>query len=443
LSIVLAAIKSQAEKLLKAKMSISRCELVKEAALLAANIDGAAPSQGWLRLDSLRNDLATMADDDPFVPLIAAALFQASGQETRSGHVLEGFLLEHKALFREHPLMLNRLAEVTFRLERHDLLEEVFVSCFNVEFCIGFYDGGIAGVVRWIIPASGGRSEFRFCRDIYRHPFFDVLLKHWIQLIPLYAFVLRRNHGIHGSIAINLEDFGNVPGLAFCDYRDEFTLIPDPIFMGTLGYSSMKSLFNDDAKPWAERRPVAVWRGATTGFFDCRGRPISDWRQLPRIQLCSLATSRDDIIDAGITGIIQSASSATSDIEAAGLCKPFMPPKDFQDFKYQIDIDGNSSAWPGLFLKLCSGSPVLKVASGVGFRQWYYDRLVAWINYVPVSADLSDLVDKVEWLRLKDDLAQQIGSAGKQLACSMTPDLESLLCERAIVDAIADAARQS
>ena len=66
-----------------------------------------------------------------------------------------------------------------------------------------------------------------------------------------------------------------------------------------------------------------------------------------------------------------------------------------------------------------TGSPVLKVASPRAFRQWYYDRLKPWINYVPVQSDMSDLVDKINWLRTHDSDAHAIGQAGLELAKSL------------------------
>jgi SAM-dependent methyltransferase len=97
----------------------------------------------------------------------------------------------------------------------------------------------------------------------------------------------------------------------------------------------------------------------------------------------------------------------------------FIPVNEFNRFKYQIDIDGNSNSWPGLFQKLLTGSPVLKVTSPYGFRQWYYDRLKPWVNFVPVAADMSDLVEKVKWLKAHDDAARQIGKRGRALAESL------------------------
>ena len=100
--------------------------------------------------------------------------------------------------------------------------------------------------------------------------------------------------------------------------------------------------------------------------------------------------------------------------------RPFARRQDLQKKRYQIDIDGYVSAWSALFTKLATGCPVLKVGSRDGWRQWYYDRLVPWENYVPVRSDLSDLVEKTRWLMTHDADAQRIGVAGRSLAISLT-----------------------
>ena len=89
-----------------------------------------------------------------------------------------------------------------------------------------------------------------------------------------------------------------------------------------------------------------------------------------------------------------------------------------------MDIDGNSNAWSALFQKLLSGSVVLKVDSSSNFRQWYYDELIPWKNFVPIKSDMSDLIEKVHWLLDHDDEARQIGENGAKLAYQLTYERE-------------------
>jgi hypothetical protein len=88
--------------------------------------------------------------------------------------------------------------------------------------------------------------------------------------------------------------------------------------------------------------------------------------------------------------------------------------------KFAIDIDGQTNTWANLLVRLHQGCCVLKVESQFGYRQWYYHRLRPWEHFVPVSADLSDLADRVDWVRTHDAAAAEIARNGRNLARSMT-----------------------
>ena len=143
------------------------------------------------------------------------------------------------------------------------------------------------------------------------------------------------------------------------------------------------------------------------------------------------------MLDAGITYAPQASyADGEREIREAGLMRPFIPASDFVTFKYQIDIDGNTNSWPGLFQKLLLGNPVLKVASPYGYRQWYYDRLRPWVHFIPVSSDMSDLVEKITWLRANDDVARRIGENGQALAMSLGYEIEVTAARRIIAAAV-------
>ncbi|MGC2528884.1 MAG: glycosyl transferase family 90, partial [Candidatus Acidiferrum sp.] len=141
--------------------------------------------------------------------------------------------------------------------------------------------------------------------------------------------------------------------------------------------------------------------------------------------------------DVGISTISQFGDPGdVEEIRNSGFLRDSVPSVQFDRYKYHIDIDGNTNSWPGLFIKLLTGSPVLKVASPFGFRQWYYDKLKPWINYIPVAADMSDLADKVRWLRANDEAARRIGEGGRQLADSLECGNELKRAARTISSAI-------
>ncbi len=274
----------------------------------------------------------------------------------------------------------------------------------------------------------GGKSTFTFHPGVLDHPYGCALIERWIDILPLLARVSSGHDGLSGRTSIALGDCGTGRGLAFCDHRPDALLIPDPVFMRQRGYSVQKRAFERRAVPWTRRTPRALWRGQTSGWHDAQGRPVKTWRDLPRVQLCQLALDsvHRGLIDAGITGVVQLVDLDPIQKEMlSGLMVPRLDWRHFSDWRYQIDVDGNTSAWEGLFVKLCTGSAVLKVASGFGFRQWYYERLAPWINVVPVAADLSDLPEKVLWLQRHDDRAEAIGRAAKALTNSMDSNTET------------------
>lgn len=225
---------------------------------------------------------------------------------------------------------------------------------------------------------------------------------------------------IPGRVMMNLGDAGHTPGgLAFCAATPDFTLVPDPEFLQSDGYLSTKQRLIEKAIPWEERIPIAVFRGGTTGRF-----VVNDWRAIQRIRLCEIAED-EPTIDAGITDFIHLTDpQVQADIRKTGFIRDRIPQEDFQKWQYQIDIDGYTNSWSGLFRKLLTGSPVLKVASPYGYRQWYYRRLRPWENCVPVSATMDDLVEKVRWLIRNDSIAQAIGRRGQAFAGALTVGME-------------------
>jgi hypothetical protein len=72
-----------------------------------------------------------------------------------------------------------------------------------------------------------------------------------------------------------------------------------------------------------------------------------------------------------------------------------------------------------------SGSVVLLQHSEYSYH--FSSRLVPWVHYVPLSHSAADLIEKVEWLRAHDDLAQKIAHNGRVFGDSYLR-LEDTLC---------------
>ena len=397
------------------------------------------------RLAALQRRLEQTSPADPCYPIVEAHRDYLAGEEARAVAAFAAQLERAKReLVADRPC-LNHVMEAGFWMRQFDALEELlrFAHGGRVRIVVGRSEWpDECTIVRWTLGADG-TSTFGFPEGIESHVFVDVLLKHWVQELPLLVDFARRNDAGAGAVWLSLADPGTVPGLTYGDFRDGFYLLPDPIFMQTRGYAEVKATYAAQAVPWEARAPIAFWRGSTTGWYDVAGRKIRGWRDLPRVELCRLAQpeAARGLLDAGLSGIVQIEDEQDREaIRQAGLLKGNVSWSEFQKYKYQIDIDGNTNSWPGMFMKLCTGSPTLKVQSSMGFRQWYYERLVAWENYVPVAADMSDLLEKIAWLQAHDEAARRIGANALDLALSMSEASEIARAAPTIRQALSAAA---
>lgn len=376
-------------------------------------------------------DLRKVADatetgaDGRAVSMLAAAQSRAAAGDFDVAEAVVLAVWDQRAsLAQLSPDFSFALLEALFIVQRLDLAARMIVEQFEpgcaIELVIADPGPGV-GLLIWDVLLPD-KMRFTFDPSVIAADITHAQLLWFVWIFPIFATYAKSWPGQRGSVIFNQWDAGISPGLAMCDSRPGYFLVPCNAFVASRGYQAARQLFTRSDAAWESRAPLAFFRGATTGH---PSDPTVGWRSLPRIGLCEIARSRPDLFDAGISGIVGGTSAADSEaIAGSGLMRPFVPITDFNKYKYQIDIDGYSNAWPGFFQKLLTGGPVLKVASPRGFRQWYYDRLRPWINFVPVQSDMSDLVEKVTWLRNHDAAARAIGEQGQALALSLEYDRE-------------------
>jgi len=82
----------------------------------------------------------------------------------------------------------------------------------------------------------------------------------------------------------------------------------------------------------------------------------------------------------------------------------FVSTKDHLKYKYLINVDGDTCSWTRVPMILLSGSVMIWQYSEK--TEWFLPYLIPWKHYVPVKADLSDLYEKIEWLRNNDEEAK-------------------------------------
>lgn len=264
---------------------------------------------------------------------------------------------------------------------------------------------------------SGNRLNFRVSDSFPSLERRNYFINRWLPMWPLFAAVKQRHPDLIGSCRLWLDDNPSGPGLAFCGSLINHVLIPDAVYMETAGYESTRAFARRGALLWNFRKEEIFWRGASTGYRSLLG--AKTWQELPRFKLCLMADklAGTGMFDMGISQIVQIWDPVElAEIEAANVKRPSVALHEFANYRHSVDIDGNTCSWPGLFTKLLMGIAVIKVASPQGFRQWYYDRLLPWRNFIPLSAEMTDLPEIAEWLMTHPEEASAIASRGKTLA---------------------------
>jgi hypothetical protein len=195
--------------------------------------------------------------------------------------------------------------------------------------------------------------------------------------------------------------------------------LPDRYFILRNGFMAERRLSEQQPIAWADRRSTLVWRGGLNGMGIHPQVPEDEDnpRVIQRARLCMKALT---ITDTDVR-LVEPASPKLP----SGMTAPGRREAEWLGDKYAIDIDGWTNAWSNLITRLHFGCCVLKVASADSYRQWWYDRLVPWKHYVPVSADIADLEEKIDWVRTNDREAEAIARNGQALARSMTLETET------------------
>jgi len=317
------------------------------------------------------------------------------------------------------------LLNALFTVQRLDLVGAMLRDRFgfpsNVN--VAFGDLGIgAALLQWDISADG-EHRFTFDSSVLRDDNTRNEILNFYWEFPLLAHYAAQPEAETGSVLLNRGDIGQRPGLAYCDNRPDFFLIPDAGFVPSEGYRWAREVLKKNRIPWQDRRPVAFWRGATTGMKSSQRA----WRGLERIRLCEIARTHQNtgLFDVGISGLTQiSDPDVTREIMDSGLVLGRVPWQDWGLYKYLIIIDGNSSPYSNLIQALLTGSAALRVESSRALRQWFYTDLIPWHHYIPIAPDMSDLLDKVRWLVRNDDYARKVGENGRAVAEAMTIERE-------------------
>ncbi|GAA6003242.1 hypothetical protein JCM10207_001821 [Rhodosporidiobolus poonsookiae] len=200
-----------------------------------------------------------------------------------------------------------------------------------------------------------------------------------------------------------------------------------------------------------EKKSTILWRGSPDGIWVS---PERKWRQSQRFRLLALTSSTDEAprplrrtaldrwgkeyqLDEPTT--LKALNERYSNVKATGgpvqcredVCEylretmQFVPKaslEEMADNRYVMDVDGN--AYSARFrAHLLSNQVPFKATI---YQEWYSDRIMPWVHYVPTRMDYADLYNLLAFFDggldpatregNHDDLAEEIALAGKEWA---------------------------
>lgn len=205
--------------------------------------------------------------------------------------------------------------------------------------------------------------------------------------------------------------------------NDALILVPD--------YEAIKARYqvmsNSDITaeeiPWSHKREQLIWRGSSAQkcFDNSHIIQKSNIDKFSRVKLCQLSLQDPSLIDAKFTLLWQVEEPSLLETYAG----EFVSYEQQGLHKYHIMIDGNSCTFSNSGWKFFLNSLIYMPDSPR--IQWYYNELVPLVHYVPVNADLSDLVDKINWAMDNDVAAETIAHNAREFALTHLTLDQSLL----------------
>ncbi|KAJ6452497.1 glycosyl transferase family 90-domain-containing protein [Mycena sanguinolenta] len=174
-----------------------------------------------------------------------------------------------------------------------------------------------------------------------------------------------------------------------------------------------------DNIPWDAKQSKLYWRGKSTG-----GQIVgTNYRNFMRFRLAELGRAHSDIMDVALTQVDgltcpEERCNATALAEEYGIKSTTAPREEVYNYKYAMDVDGET--FSGRFLGLLrSGSLVFKATM---FEEYFNGWLRPYEHFIPVRADLGDLVQQLAWAEANPAEARFIQQRGLEAARRVMTD---------------------
>jgi len=169
-----------------------------------------------------------------------------------------------------------------------------------------------------------------------------------------------------------------------------------PIYPRGLGrWDQQREIIPKAAKswPWQKKDKLGFFRGSRTSA--------------DRDPLVLLSRAEPDLVDAQYTkNQAWKSEKDTLNMPPA----PQVPLDEHCRYKYLFNFRGVAASFRFKHLFLC-GSLVMHV--GNEWLEFFYEAMVPWYHYIPVSKGLQEARELIEFVRANDDVARKISERGR------------------------------
>jgi hypothetical protein len=229
-------------------------------------------------------------------------------------------------------------------------------------------------------------------------------------------FIIHARDEIEINSLINKEDL-EIPTFMMSKditsiYEKDKLLIPDAHIL-TSDWSKLIPIIEQASKEksWDSKIDKVFWRGATNGARETYLYNVSNFDKLARIKIIMLSILYPDLIDARISRYTelsddQDGRNFRKILDSLFGKVSFISEVDHLKYKYLIAIDGNTCPWVRVPWIMLSNSILIKQETNR--VEWFYPALKAYVNYIPVKEELTDIFSQIEWMKNNDKQVQQI-----------------------------------
>jgi hypothetical protein len=207
---------------------------------------------------------------------------------------------------------------------------------------------------------------------------------------------------------------------------DEWKMISKKYFATSCNFDKIDDIID---YAWDTKIEKGFFRGRATGCF-------ADERN-PRIKVNILSDKYPELLDAGCIEFVKRdkiengelSYMVPKELKKIMKLKQQVPMNTFSKWKYILNIKGNGAPYRFPFLFFLK-SLILHVESD--FKLWFElykikDKLIfqPYIHYIPIKADLSDLIEKIEWCKANDAECKKIAHNSYKFGCKWFSEKET------------------